>query len=152
MRFDPNGKSHSSERKLKYNVEDDEENDAMEFDQSNTFWFEPERTKPLTGNEVITMVHPIVMGAILATKADNEIMLPTVIKGIDLIFGNPNTPFLTAKVWDIMYGGIPINCDQTEFEAQAICGVFETELAAQAEKINDTHFMFSLFKGVRRHN
>lgn len=74
-------------------------------------------------------------------------MLPTVVKGIDLIF-EPKTPFLTAKAWDIMYGGVPINCDQTEFEAQAICGVFETELAAQAEKINSTHYNFSMFKGV----
>lgn len=47
-----------------------------------------------------------------------------------------------------MYGGVPINCDKTEFEAQAIWGAFETELSAQAEKINETHYLFLLLKGV----
>lgn len=49
-----------SERKLKYNVEDDEETDTMTFDESNTFYFMPNKTLPLTGQEIIIIPHIVI--------------------------------------------------------------------------------------------
>lgn len=49
-----------SERKLKYNVEDDEETDTMTFDESNTFYFMANKTLPLTGQEVIVIPHIVI--------------------------------------------------------------------------------------------
>lgn len=73
-----------------------------------------------------------------------------VTKGMDLVFQKPTSPFLTVKVMDLLYHGIPLKCDHDEFEGQALCGAFETELAQQIEHFNETHLSFALFRGVCR--
>lgn len=88
------------------------------------------------------------MGAIIKTKQENPGLLDMVMRGMDLVFQNPQTPFLTVKVWDLLYGGFPLKCDHDDFEGQAVCGAFETELDQQVEHLNETHLSFSLFKGV----
>lgn len=90
------------------------------------------------------------MGAIIKTKQDNEALLSLVTKGMNLVFDNPTHPFLQIKVYDLLYGqGILLKCDHDDFEGQAVCGAFETELDQQVERFNDSHLSFTLFKGVR---
>lgn len=83
----------------------------------------------------------------IATKRDQAPLLPMAIIGINQIFEQPSTPFLTASAWDIMFGGIPFNCEQEAFQAQAVCSVLQENLGETAV-VNDTHLAFSLFKGV----
>lgn len=51
----------SREWKKKFDEVDNDEDDSLEFDLKNTFYFKPDKTAPLTGDEVITTVHPILM-------------------------------------------------------------------------------------------
>lgn len=53
----------------------------------------------------------------IVTQRERPTMLKLATKAIDIIF-EPKTPFLTGKVMDILFNGIGINCDHSEFEAQ----------------------------------
>lgn len=50
-----------SEKKLKYDPEDDEEADTLSFNLRNTFFFDKNATYPLTGKEIVTIPHMIMM-------------------------------------------------------------------------------------------
>jgi hypothetical protein len=43
-------------------------------------------------------------------------MLQLTTSAMNLVF-EPKTPFLTAPAMDILFDGVGINCNQTEFEA-----------------------------------
>lgn len=47
------------EWKEKIDLIDDVDTDTVEFTERKTFYFSPEQTSPLTGNEEITMLHPL---------------------------------------------------------------------------------------------
>lgn len=49
------------EWKEKFNVKDDEIQDTLSFNLRNTFIFRPDLTTPLTGKELITMPHMVLM-------------------------------------------------------------------------------------------
>lgn len=89
------------------------------------------------------------MGMALATNVDKKPMLSIVAKAISILFNEPTTPFVTAKVMDILYRGIPIDCSSTEFAAMAVCSVFAGGEAAAVRPFNETHYAFSIFAGVR---
>lgn len=42
-------------------MSDNEEDDTVTFNMKNTFIFRPERSNGLTGNEIITTVHSLIM-------------------------------------------------------------------------------------------
>jgi hypothetical protein len=50
-----------SEQKSKFNLIDNETADTVEYDYKNTFKFRPDLTKGLTGKELITIPHIIIM-------------------------------------------------------------------------------------------
>jgi scavenger receptor class B protein 1 len=50
-----------SEYKTKYNLVDDDAEDTVEYDMKNTWIFRPDLSNGLTGNEVITMPHLLIM-------------------------------------------------------------------------------------------
>lgn len=54
---------------------------------------------------------------------------------------------MTAKVWDFLFDGYPINCDVDDFEAEAVCSALEDAIG-ETGVINSTHLGFSLFKAV----
>lgn len=74
-----------------------------------------------------------------------------VIEGLNDIFENPTTPFIKVKVWDLLYHGIPINCDHDGFQAIAVCNQLSDSLGESAV-LNSTHLAFSLFKAVSSRN
>lgn len=49
------------EYKTKFGLEDNEEEDTVEYDMKNTWVFRPDLTGDLTGDEVITIPHLFVM-------------------------------------------------------------------------------------------
>lgn len=49
------------EWKEKFDMVDHEEEDAISFRMTNRFVFRPDLSHGLTGNEIITTVHPLIM-------------------------------------------------------------------------------------------
>lgn len=47
-----------SEHLRKENIIDDDEMDTMEYDDIRTYIFRPDLSKNLTGNEIVTTIHP----------------------------------------------------------------------------------------------
>lgn len=47
-----------SELLRKVNIVDDDDLDTMEYDDFRTYTFRPDLSKHLTGNEIITTIHP----------------------------------------------------------------------------------------------
>lgn len=70
-------------------------------------------------------------------------------EAIEQIFHEPKDMFWTGKAMDVLFRGILIDCSNTEqFQAKAVCGVFESGEVKAIQKLNDTHFSFSLFASV----
>lgn len=138
------------EWKEKFNLVDDEEEDTLTYHYKNTFIFRPDLSGPgLTGNEIITMPHPLIAGLLLTINIDKKPMLPLITKSVDQVFHNPIDIFWQGKVLDILFDGIPVDCSGDSFEAQAVCSVFSTGEVKAVTPYNETFYKFSLFASVR---
>nr|XP_029721389.1 sensory neuron membrane protein 1 [Aedes albopictus] len=131
------------EWKEKYDTVDNEEDDTLTFTLKNTWIFRPDLSKPLTGDEIITIPHPLILGALLMVQRDREAMMPLVSKGMDIIMHPLTSGFLTTRVMDLLFDGILIDCSSQEFSAKALCSGLESEGAVMP--FNETHFKFSMF-------
>lgn len=150
--------------------------DTLEYSPKDTYIFNQEKSGKLTGEEIITIPHPIIVvsylsisrngyhfmpncfykksifknifqGIINTVARDKPGMLSLVSKAVNAIFKNPETAFLTAKVNDILFDGVLINCTVTDFAAKAVC----TQLKAEAEGLKfqtETEYLFSLLGPV----
>lgn len=136
------------EWKEKFDEKDDESVDALEFSLTNKFIFRPDLTLPLTGEELITIPHLVILGGLIKVKREREDMMNFVTSGMDLIFDTPESAFLTAKAWDILYEGVPINCAHTEFTAKVICSALSSEMKDAIEVVNKTELRISMFNQV----
>ncbi|KAL5276348.1 Snmp1 family protein [Megaselia abdita] len=134
------------EWKDKYDIEDNEENDTVSFNMRNTFTFNQEKSYPLTGEEVITMPHPLIQMTAISIKRGNEPMLPFISKALMDVF-NQTSPFITASFMDIFFRGIPVNCGVKSNEAKAFCSSFNSGTIKGSSRINDTFFAFGLLAG-----
>ncbi|KAG5683890.1 hypothetical protein PVAND_013150 [Polypedilum vanderplanki] len=143
----PKNKSEWKEKKI---IEDDEESDTVTFDMVNTFVFRPDLTEAtevgLTGNEIVTIPHLLLMGGLIATQREQEPLLGTVIEGMFELL-KPKMPFLTGRLMDILFDGVLIDCSSPEsFGAKAICSQLRGEKNVRVH--NDTHLAFSIFGGA----
>lgn len=83
-------------------------------------------------------------------NVDRAPMLGMIAKAVDLIFDKPQNIFWTGKAMDIMFNGIRLDCTSDDFNAKAVCSVFESgevqTVWPDAELPG--HYRFSLFGGV----
>jgi len=70
-------------------------------------------------------------------------------KALPNLFNKPRTPFITAKVRDLLFDGIPINCSSKDFATSAICSEIRANPKGLKVVDNDT-FLFSFFGMVTR--
>ncbi|XP_011292727.1 sensory neuron membrane protein 1-like [Musca domestica] len=136
------------EWKDKYDIEDIEEEDAVEFTMRNTFIFRPDLG--LSGEEVVTFPHPLVQVMGIAIKREKFAMLQMIAEGLEELF-KARSAFIQAPVMDIFFRGIDVNCDTENFAAKAICLNFHTGAVKGGVKVDDTHFKFSLL-GAGNHS
>ncbi|XP_055374670.1 sensory neuron membrane protein 1-like [Condylostylus longicornis] len=135
------------EWKEKYDLEDDEEKDTVTYHMRNTFIFRPDKSCPLTGKEVITIPHPLVMPLSVAVKRDQAPMMPLVSEAINTMFP-VEKPFYTAPFMDLFFNGIPVDCSSEVFAVKAVCTQFATGEVKGGVKYNETHYVFSLMGGA----
>lgn len=84
-------------------------------------------------------------GGLIAIQRDKEPFLDIAIRAMSQIF-HPKLPFLTGRVMDILFNGIGIDCDHTEWEATSFCGALQNEKGFRV--VNDTYLTFSILGGV----
>lgn len=84
----------------------------------------------------------------LAVNVDKQPMLPVIKAAVNEIFHHPTHPFWTGRVMDLLYDGIKIDCSSEDFNAKAICSVFESGDIKAVRQIDENTFKFSFFAGV----
>ncbi|XP_031624944.1 sensory neuron membrane protein 1-like [Contarinia nasturtii] len=137
------------EWKEKFDLVDNDEEDTLKYHYKNTFIFRPDLSGDgLTGNEIITMPHPLITTMFMTLNVDKKPMIPMTATAIDAIFHNPKDMFWTGRVMDVLFDGIPIDCSTADetMAAKAVCGVFSSGAVAAVQPHNDTFFKFSLFQ------
>nr|AMA98188.1 chemosensory protein [Blattella germanica] len=132
-----------NEYKEKVNIIDHEEDDTVSFNVKDTWFFNQEESGVLTGDEIITIPHVVILGMILEAEREQPLALQFINASISHIFGNITTPFVTAKAKDLLFEGVPINCTHDSFSAKTIC----TELKKRIHhfhRVNEHIFKFSI--------
>lgn len=86
------------------------------------------------------------MGMLLAVNVDKKPMLPMVQGVIKKIFHDPADAFYTGRVWDLLYGGVKVDCSSDDAMVAAVCLQFEGEQAFRKDENGE--LFFSLFAGV----
>ncbi|XP_044727690.1 sensory neuron membrane protein 1-like isoform X2 [Chrysoperla carnea] len=131
------------EWKEKVNVVDDDTDDTMTFNAQNTFYFNQEKSGKLTGDELITIPHPFIVGPAIAAKREKPAMLSLLNKAIASIY-HAESIFLTARVRDILFDGIMIYCNVTDFAGKGFCSVMRNDVKDLVH-VTDNVFSFSFF-------
>ncbi|KRT82424.1 hypothetical protein AMK59_3081 [Oryctes borbonicus] len=121
-------------------VSEDEADDTMTFFSKETFIFKP---GTLTGNEVLTIPHPLIVAILLTVMRDKPSAMNLINKAMNSIFKNPQTPFMTATFREIFFDGVIVNCSVPDFAGKAVCTQLKTE-GKDFQYIEDNVFKFSL--------
>lgn len=82
----------------------------------------------------------------IATKRDNEPLLPMVMGAVNAVLGNPTQPFMTGRMMDLFFDGVPLRCapDETDVGALGMC----TQLEERLKRLDAEHLAFALFAPV----
>ncbi|KAI8432028.1 hypothetical protein MSG28_004552 [Choristoneura fumiferana] len=122
------GPYYFEEWKEKVEVEENDEDDTINYKKLDVFLFKPEQSGPgLTGEEIITMPNPFMVGMATVVHRDKPAMLNMINKAFAGIFDNPEDIFFRVKALDILFRGIIINCARTEFAPKAVCTALKKE-------------------------
>ncbi|XP_075232893.1 sensory neuron membrane protein 1-like isoform X2 [Lycorma delicatula] len=140
------------EWKEKVGFSDDEDEDEVSFHMKTTWNFKPDcwgqqLDRVLTGEEMITIPHVALLSLALMVEKDTPALLTMANRGIPHLYNHPSTIFLTAKVKDILFEGVVLNCTSKDFAAVALCTGIRMN-AKGLHKVNDSIFKFSFF-GVK---
>lgn len=137
---------------MKYDLVDDNEADTLEYSYKNTFIYDPSKNgEGLTGEEIITLVHPMILGTALSINIDRPELLPFIESVINGVLNSPTDPFWTGRAMDILFDGIPLDCTSDDFEVAAACAEFSSGEHKAIQPFNETFYKFSLFGGVSLH-
>ncbi|XP_037037286.1 uncharacterized protein LOC119074990 [Bradysia coprophila] len=136
------------EWKIKVDQVEDLVDDTIEFTAINYFIYNQTLSNGLTGDEVVTVINPLLTSLGLAINKDRAPLLPMVARAINEIFHEPKTVFWTGKAMDLLFDGFDVDCTSEDFNSKTICSVFESgEIKTIFPK--DGHedmFRFSLLK------
>lgn len=128
---------------------DNNEDDTVEYDYRNTYQYKPEKNGPgLTGNEIVTMAHPLLLSLILSVNAERPELLDFVQTAANGLLNNPQDIFFTGRLWDLLYDGIILDCSSEDMEVNAVCSEFDSGEYAEIKRVNETAFSFSMFGNV----
>nr|QHN69207.1 sensory neuron membrane protein 1 [Sirex noctilio] len=132
------------EYKEKINLEDRESDDTVEYNQRITWYFNPSKSFGLTGDEEVVVPHLLILGMIMKTAHDKPAMLSLLGKAIDSIFVKPESVFVRVKARDILFDGLPIDCNVKDFAGSAVCATLKGQ-AKDFVVVGDNLYQFSVF-------
>ncbi|XP_044748496.1 sensory neuron membrane protein 1-like isoform X2 [Coccinella septempunctata] len=130
-----------SEWKEKIDISDSPKEDTMTYKPVDTF-FKENWPGCLTGEEELTILHPLMVGMVNTVSRTKPAMLSLVSKAVTAIYRKPTSVYLTAKANDILFDGVIIDCDVSEFAAKAVCS--QLHQAPDLRHVSETELAFSL--------
>ncbi|KAK9875891.1 hypothetical protein WA026_009678 [Henosepilachna vigintioctopunctata] len=130
-----------SEWKEKVEVSDNENDDTMSYRSMDTFIAENGHGC-LSGEEVVTILHPLIVGMVNTVSRTKPAMLSLINKAVNAIYRQPTSIYLEAKAKDILFDGVIIDCNVKEFAAKAVCS--QLQQSPDLRHISDDEFGFSL--------
>nr|XP_015834959.1 PREDICTED: sensory neuron membrane protein 1-like isoform X1 [Tribolium castaneum] len=132
--------------KEKINVEDDKDNDTLTYNPYDTYFFNQMRTGDLSQDDYVTILHPLTVGIVNAVATQKPQYLSAVNKALPVIFKENSSIYLTAKVREILFDGVLINCNVKDFSANAVCSQFKGQPAMV--EVEKNIYSFSLLGSV----
>ncbi|KAJ9589995.1 hypothetical protein L9F63_016887, partial [Diploptera punctata] len=133
---------HLNDKKI--NLKDIEKEDVVLFNPKDTWQFVKEKSGRLTGDEIITIPHATLLAMAVGVEMEKPAALKLVNKAIPFIFGQPSSIFLTTQVRKILFEGVPIYCNVTDFSAKAICSEIRKK-ESEFHNLGQDIFGFSFF-------
>ncbi|XP_031776848.1 uncharacterized protein LOC100123085 [Nasonia vitripennis] len=101
--------------------EDHDEDDSVSYNARSYFYFNPEKTAPLTGYEEIIVPNYVGLGTMNIVVKERPGATNIVGKAIDNILRKPNSLFEKKRVKDILFDGMPLDCTVKDFAGAALC-------------------------------
>ncbi|KAL1489743.1 hypothetical protein ABEB36_013678 [Hypothenemus hampei] len=133
------------EYKEKVDVDENDTEDSLTYTPYDIFKFNENKSGTLRDDDYVTIIHPAIVGMVNSVIRDSPVFLSIISKAIPLLFNNPKTIFLTAKIKDILFNGIELNCSGKDFASSAVCGQLKTQLPGlKSRPDNDKIYLFSL--------
>ncbi|XP_031830913.2 sensory neuron membrane protein 1 isoform X2 [Nomia melanderi] len=132
------------EYKQKVDQVDRDEDDSIEYRVKTTWYFNPARSNGLTGEEEIVFPNILILSMVKMVLAEQPSAMGLINKGVDSIFKKPQTVFVKAKVRDILFDGLFVDCRVKDFAGTAICSQLK-EKGESLVPLDDDQYLFSLF-------
>ncbi|KDR22466.1 Lysosome membrane protein 2, partial [Zootermopsis nevadensis] len=132
------------EDKEKVNIVDHEDDDTVSFNLRNTWHFHQEESGRLTGDEIVTIPHVLLLGMVLTAQREQPLGLKFINVAIPNIFDNPTSVFVTAPAKDLLFDGVLFNCTASDFSTKAVCSELKKR-AHNFHRVSEDTFKFSLF-------
>ncbi|XP_045479908.1 sensory neuron membrane protein 1-like isoform X2 [Harmonia axyridis] len=128
----------------KVDVVDDNAEDTLAYSPLNKFVYNENKTgKGFSQDDIVTVLHPVIVGAVISASESSPALLPILAKAIKSIFRDPESMYLTDKVRNILFDGMVVNCSVSDFAGKAVCSQLKTQLPGLTE-IEKNIFKFSL--------
>nr|XP_018916083.1 PREDICTED: sensory neuron membrane protein 1-like [Bemisia tabaci] len=131
------------EWKSKANITDYPKEDAVTFHMLNTFVFDANKSGGLTGDELIYVPHVLIVGLASAILRMNPESIGYLDMAIPFLFGDPSTVFVPVTVRDLLFDGLPVNCNETHFAQAIFCNEFQKNPGFVRK--DEQTFLFSIF-------
>nr|ANG08490.1 sensory neuron membrane protein 2 [Trichogramma dendrolimi] len=131
----------------KINMIDYEEDDTVSFTIKNTFFYNQQKSGALTGDEEVIVPRYFVLGLVNAILRIKFNVIPFIDDAVQAVFHKPESLFVKAKVKDILFTGMPIDCRQI-FSGPGALVCNEIKLKWQEYhmiKYEDDYYGMSLF-------
>jgi hypothetical protein len=90
------------------------------------------------------MIICFLQATVLTTERERPAALKILNKAIPAIFGNPASMFLTTSARNILFDGIPIYCNVTDFSSKAVCSEIKRR-KDEFQQLDENIYGFSFF-------
>ncbi|XP_031629089.1 sensory neuron membrane protein 1-like [Contarinia nasturtii] len=134
----------------KNNISDDEEEDTMSFNLNKEWLFRPDLSNGLTGEEIITTLHPVIVAIGLTAHFEMRQYLHVASTAIDEIFHEPKDVFWTGRAMDLISDGIEIDCSTTNPLAKIACRMIRKSGIQMIQRVDTQRMKFSFLGGFNR--
>ncbi|KAK3908954.1 Sensory neuron membrane protein 2 [Frankliniella fusca] len=122
------------------------EDDTVSYYDKTIYRFNQEKSGCHSEDDVVTILNAPVLGTGLMLQRIMEMALPLFNDALPYIFPNASTAFITAKVREVLFEGVLVNCSYpfTHFPVGPVCSGMRTRAPVTFRK-DGKNYYFSMF-------